>query len=176
MRIVLLLRLARPATLRDAHRCSAKKIRPASELAGMASLGQSSTSPRARIPQRRLLVLLFWGISCRPTAKSQLTATALLSSFLPSAQSIEQTSHLTLPTSAMLASSRTALRQAATKQLSLKASVRAVSVWSQVPQGPPVSNNIKCTSSQENAMLICVCRMYVYNWVDGSEPQLTAHS
>lgn len=41
--------------------------------------------------------------------------------------------------STMLASSRTALRQAATKQLSLKSSVRAVSAWSQVPQGPPVS-------------------------------------
>lgn len=39
----------------------------------------------------------------------------------------------------MLASSRTAVRQAARKQLSVKASVRAVSVWSQVPQGPPVS-------------------------------------
>ncbi|KAF2689741.1 mitochondrial aspartate aminotransferas-like protein [Lentithecium fluviatile CBS 122367] len=37
----------------------------------------------------------------------------------------------------MLASSRTALRQAASKQLSLKAGVRAVSAWSQVPQGPP---------------------------------------
>ncbi|RYN49274.1 Aspartate aminotransferase [Alternaria alternata] len=37
----------------------------------------------------------------------------------------------------MLASSRTALRQAATKQLSLRTSVRAVSAWSQVPQGPP---------------------------------------
>jgi hypothetical protein len=39
----------------------------------------------------------------------------------------------------MLASSRTALRQAAAKQLAVKHSVRAVSVWSQVPQGPPVS-------------------------------------
>ncbi|CBX93563.1 similar to mitochondrial aspartate aminotransferase [Plenodomus lingam JN3] len=37
----------------------------------------------------------------------------------------------------MLASSRTALRQAAAKQLSARSSVRAVSVWSQVPQGPP---------------------------------------
>jgi len=37
----------------------------------------------------------------------------------------------------MLASSRTALRQAANRQLSLKTSVRAVSVWSQIPQGPP---------------------------------------
>lgn len=37
----------------------------------------------------------------------------------------------------MLATSRTALRQAASKQLSLKTGVRAVSAWSQVPQGPP---------------------------------------
>ncbi|KAJ4297677.1 aspartate transaminase aat1 [Kalmusia sp. IMI 367209] len=39
----------------------------------------------------------------------------------------------------MLASSRTALRQAASKQLTVKAGVRSVSAWSQVPQGPPVS-------------------------------------
>ncbi|KAF2185256.1 hypothetical protein K469DRAFT_726804 [Zopfia rhizophila CBS 207.26] len=39
----------------------------------------------------------------------------------------------------MLASSRTALRQAASKQFSLKAGVRAASAWSNVPQGPPVS-------------------------------------
>lgn len=37
----------------------------------------------------------------------------------------------------MLASSRTALRQAASKQLSLKTGVRTVSAWSQIPQGPP---------------------------------------
>ncbi|KAL5416995.1 Aspartate aminotransferase, mitochondrial [Paraphaeosphaeria minitans] len=38
----------------------------------------------------------------------------------------------------MLASSRTALRQAASKQFTVKASVRSVSAWSQVPQGPPL--------------------------------------
>jgi hypothetical protein len=45
----------------------------------------------------------------------------------------------TPPHITMLASSRTALRHAAAKQLSLKSSVRAVSVWSQIAQGPPVS-------------------------------------
>ncbi|KAK7183860.1 uncharacterized protein CC84DRAFT_1163278 [Paraphaeosphaeria sporulosa] len=39
----------------------------------------------------------------------------------------------------MLASTRTALRQAASKQLTVKAGARSVSAWSQVPQGPPVS-------------------------------------
>jgi aspartate aminotransferase len=39
----------------------------------------------------------------------------------------------------MLATSRTALRQAATKQFTVKAGARAVSAWSSVPQGPPVS-------------------------------------
>ncbi|PSN61120.1 aspartate aminotransferase mitochondrial precursor [Corynespora cassiicola Philippines] len=40
----------------------------------------------------------------------------------------------------MLSSSRTALRQAATKQFSVKAGVRAASAWSNVPQGPPVTD------------------------------------
>ena len=53
--------------------------------------------------------------------------------------------HLSRPTntinctSIMLASSRTALRQAASKQLTLKSGARTVSAWSQIPQGPPVS-------------------------------------
>jgi hypothetical protein len=42
-------------------------------------------------------------------------------------------------TSTMLASSRTALRQAAAKPFSLRTSARAASAWSSVPQGPPVS-------------------------------------
>ncbi|CAI6252860.1 unnamed protein product [Periconia digitata] len=37
----------------------------------------------------------------------------------------------------LASSSRTALRQAATKQFTIKTGVRAVSAWSQVPQGPP---------------------------------------
>ncbi|KAF2741759.1 mitochondrial aspartate aminotransferas-like protein [Sporormia fimetaria CBS 119925] len=39
----------------------------------------------------------------------------------------------------MLASSRTALRQAASKPLSFKSGVRAASAWANVQQGPPVS-------------------------------------
>jgi aspartate aminotransferase len=39
----------------------------------------------------------------------------------------------------MLASSRSALRQAANRQFALKAGTRAASAWSSVPQGPPVS-------------------------------------
>ncbi|PVI07140.1 mitochondrial aspartate aminotransferas-like protein [Periconia macrospinosa] len=37
----------------------------------------------------------------------------------------------------LASSSRTALRQAAAKQFTVKTGVRAVSAWSQVPQGPP---------------------------------------
>lgn len=39
----------------------------------------------------------------------------------------------------LASSSRTALRQAATKQFTVKSGVRAASAWSQVAQGPPVS-------------------------------------
>lgn len=45
------------------------------------------------------------------------------------------------PTVIMLATSRTALRQAATKQFTVKAGARAASAWSSVPQGPPVSQS-----------------------------------
>lgn len=38
--------------------------------------------------------------------------------------------------------SRTALRQVASKPLSLRVSARSVSVWSNVPQGPPVSDGV----------------------------------
>ena len=51
---------------------------------------------------------------------------------------INTTTH-THSTSTMLASSRTVLRQAASKQFTVKAGARSVSAWSQVPQGPPVS-------------------------------------
>jgi aspartate aminotransferase len=38
----------------------------------------------------------------------------------------------------MLASSRTAVGQAAKKPFSIKTGARAVSAWAEVPQGPPV--------------------------------------
>ncbi|KAF2263167.1 hypothetical protein CC78DRAFT_534178 [Lojkania enalia] len=58
----------------------------------------------------------------------------------------------------MLASSRTALRQAASKQLSLKTGVRAASAWSNVPQGPPdailgITEAFKADSNSEKINL-----------------------
>lgn len=38
--------------------------------------------------------------------------------------------------------SRTALRQVASKPLAFRVSARSVSVWSNVPQGPPVSKRV----------------------------------
>ncbi|KAF2256827.1 hypothetical protein BU26DRAFT_513595 [Trematosphaeria pertusa] len=58
----------------------------------------------------------------------------------------------------MLASSRTALRQAASKQFSVKAGVRTVSAWSNVPQGPPdailgITEAFKADSNSEKINL-----------------------
>ena len=69
----------------------------------------------------------------------------LVYSFASSSVSIAPSSQLPclLPshthTVTMLATSRTALLQAATKQFTVKAGARAASAWSSVPQGPPVS-------------------------------------
>ncbi|KAF2202062.1 hypothetical protein GQ43DRAFT_440010 [Delitschia confertaspora ATCC 74209] len=57
----------------------------------------------------------------------------------------------------MLASSRTALRQVASKQLSFKTGARAVSAWSNVPQGPPailgITEAFKADSNPEKINL-----------------------
>ncbi|KAF1977839.1 hypothetical protein BU23DRAFT_274488 [Bimuria novae-zelandiae CBS 107.79] len=57
----------------------------------------------------------------------------------------------------MFTSSRTALRQAASKQFTLKASARSISAWSQVPQGPPailgITEAFKADSNPEKINL-----------------------
>ncbi|KAF2470631.1 uncharacterized protein BDR25DRAFT_303684 [Lindgomyces ingoldianus] len=51
----------------------------------------------------------------------------------------------------MLASSRNALRQAASKQFSIKTTVRAASAWSNVPQGPPPAGITEAFKADTNA-------------------------
>ncbi|KAF2272925.1 uncharacterized protein EI97DRAFT_384643 [Westerdykella ornata] len=50
----------------------------------------------------------------------------------------------------MLASSRTALRQAATRPLSFRTGVRAVSAWAKVPEGPPLPGITEAYKADRN--------------------------
>lgn len=70
----------------------------------------------------------------------------------------------------MLSTSRTALRAAANKKFTVKAGVRAVSAWSNVPQGPPVSQLRKRRNScYADTIAGCMSSKY-------AEPEMnTAH-
>ena len=109
--------------------------------------GTSSVSAKLRVPQ----TLRPPSESESPFVSSHLVTARNYSysySFAPSAASIPPPPPIAIALSCctivfganMLSStSRTALRRAANNKFTVKAGVRAVSAWSSVPQGPPVS-------------------------------------
>ena len=91
----------------------------------------------------------FWGKYSQAIDKTPLGRSSVAPSLLP----IDHLISYIRTTTMLASSSRTALRQAATKQLSVKSSVRAVSVWSQIPQGPPVSAHSHCNTNRARRRL-----------------------